>query len=104
MAANQMHLPVRRGVLAMSKSRKTALITGASSGIGLELAKCFAADGHNVVLVSRSEDELRKIAQDLEKNHGIDAIVIAKDLFDSDAAFEVYEAVKARDIEVNYLV
>jgi len=87
-----------------SNSKKTALVTGASSGIGLELAKCFAADGHNLVLVSRSEQELKKVASDLKTQHGIEALVIAKDLFAPDAAKEVYQEVKAQGIEVNYLV
>jgi uncharacterized protein len=85
-------------------ANKTALITGASSGIGLELAKCFAADGHDVILVSRSEIELNKIARDLEQQHGIRATVIAKDLFDENAPRQVYDEVRSRGIEVNYLV
>ncbi len=88
----------------MSETKKTALITGASSGIGLELAKCFAEDGHNLVLVSRSEDELNKIARDLEKQYGIQATVIAKDLFNRDAARELYEDIRRRGVQVDFLV
>ena len=54
-----------------SRHSKTALVTGASSGIGLELARCFAQDGHNLVLVARSADELERIAADLRSKHGI---------------------------------
>jgi len=79
-------------------------MTGASSGIGLELAKCFAKDGHDLVLVSRSENELNEIAQNLQTEYGIEAVVIAKDLFSRDAAREVYEEVRRRGIEVNFLV
>jgi short-subunit dehydrogenase len=59
---------------------KTALVTGASSGIGYELAKCFARDGYNLVLVARSADELKKIAAQLTSDYSISAKVIAKDL------------------------
>lgn len=83
---------------------KTALITGASSGIGYELAKLFAKDGHNLVLVSRSREQLERIAEDFSQRYGITATVIAKDLFEPTAAREVYEEVKAAGIVVNYLV
>src|SRR5438270_9078207 len=88
----------------MSNRKKTALVTGASSGIGVELAKCFAKDGHNLVLVSRSENELHEIAQNLETQYGVQAIVMPKDLFNPDAARQLYEEVHARGIEVNFLV
>ena len=84
--------------------RKTALITGASSGIGYELAKCFAQDGHDVILVARSEDELNRIAENFQQRYGICATVIAKDLFDPDAAWELYDEVSSMGIEINYLV
>ena len=55
----------------MEKDRKgTALITGASSGIGRELARCFASDGHRVVLAARSEDKLKALAAELEGGQG----------------------------------
>jgi short-subunit dehydrogenase len=84
--------------------RKTALVTGASSGIGYELAKCFAQDGHDVILVARSEDELNRIAENFQQQYGICATVIAKDLFDPDAAWELYDEVSSMGIEINYLV
>jgi short-subunit dehydrogenase len=84
--------------------RKTALITGASSGIGYELVKCFAQDGHDVILVARSEDELNRIAENFQQQYGIRATVIAKDLFDPDAAWELYDEVSSMGIEINYLV
>lgn len=83
---------------------KTALVTGASSGIGRELAKLFAADGCNLILVARSEDELQKFARECERAHGITATVIAKDLFEPKAAQEVYDEVKSRGLTVSYLV
>src|SRR5882757_9006858 len=82
----------------------TALITGATSGIGYELAKCFAEDGHDVVLVSRSQSELRAVADDFEARYGVTATPIAKDLFARGAATELYEEVTGRGIIVKYLV
>jgi len=61
-------------------TRRTALITGASSGIGAELAQCFAAGGHNVVLVARSADKLRALATQLEATYAIKAWSVACDL------------------------
>lgn len=84
--------------------RQTALITGASNGIGLELAKLFARDGHDLVLVARSEDKLRELATEMERTHGISALVIAKDLSDPAAPAEVYEQVQAAGIRIDVLV
>lgn len=82
----------------------TALVTGASSGIGYELAKLFAQDGHDLVLVARSDEQLERIAHDLERDHGVKVTVIDKDLFEPKAAREFYDAVCAQGITVNYLV
>lgn len=65
--------------------KETALITGASSGIGLDLARLFAKDGHDVVLVARSEGKLREIAVGLERDFGVTAHVIVADLAKPDA-------------------
>jgi len=56
--------------------RKTALITGASSGIGYELSKVFAKNGYNLVLVSRNTEKLKIISEEIEKQHGIQVIAI----------------------------
>jgi uncharacterized protein len=61
-------------------SMPTTLITGASSGIGFELAKQFAAGGDNVVLTARREDKLKTLARELEQLHNISAIVYRSDL------------------------
>lgn len=78
----------------------TVLITGASSGIGLELAKLFAKDGCNLVIVARREELLNKIAGEFKTEYGVDVEVIAKDLTLKDSAEEVYEQLKDRDIDV----
>lgn len=82
----------------------TALITGASSGIGYELTKVFAADGTDVVLVARRTERLREIAEDVETRYGVTATDIPQDLATPDGPRELYEAVRSRNIEVNTLV
>ncbi|MFZ1864971.1 MAG: SDR family oxidoreductase [Polyangiales bacterium] len=84
--------------------REVALITGASMGIGAELAKLFATDGHDVVLVARSEDKLRSLAQELETAHGIEAHVLASDLSNPAAPAELFAELQSRGIEIDYLV
>lgn len=84
--------------------RKVALITGASSGIGKELARLHAARGGDLVLVARSEQKLTELAAELKRTHSSRVTVIAKDLAQPSAAREVYENVKAGGIEVDYLI
>ncbi|GAB2545756.1 SDR family NAD(P)-dependent oxidoreductase [Spirosoma aerophilum] len=84
---------------------KTALITGASSGIGQELAKLFAQDGYNLVLVGRSDDKLDRLGEVFKSNYGTQQItIINKDLAQEDAAQDVYQQVKDKGITVNVLV
>jgi uncharacterized protein len=85
-------------------SRQTALITGASGGIGLELAREFAKDGYNLVLVARSKDKLESIAQDFAKQYNISATVIAKDLSKASAPDELYNELKTQGIQIDALV
>ena len=61
-------------------SRPTALVTGASSGIGEALAGCFAAAQHDVILVARSEGKLKALAEKLAKKHGVAVSVQSSDL------------------------
>ena len=63
-----------------SQRKQTALITGASGGIGYELAQLFANDGYNLVLIARNEQKLTQIANDWRKKYNISVKVIAKDL------------------------
>lgn len=83
---------------------KYALITGATSGIGYELAKLFAKDGYNLVIVARTESDLQRVGGELERQHNIKVLPIAKSLFDPNAPFEIYNEVKRQGIEVNVLV
>lgn len=83
---------------------KYALITGATSGIGYELAKVFAKNGYNLVLVARSSEDLREKAAAFSSQYSIDAISIVKDLFEENSAIELYNEVKQKGITVNVLV
>jgi uncharacterized protein len=85
-------------------SKQTALITGASGGIGLELAREFAKDGYNLVLVARSKDKLVSIAADFAKQYTISATVIAKDLSKASAADELYNELETQGIQIDALV
>ena len=84
--------------------KETALITGASSGIGLELARLFARDGHDLVLVARSEDRLRQLAEELRPQGAGSVLVLAADLAQPGAAAAVEERLRAESVEVTVLV
>lgn len=87
-----------------SSKRPTALITGASAGIGAELAKVFAAHDHDLVLVARRRDALEALAGTLEGKHGITATVIVDDLGDPEAPERIFAAARDARIEVDVLV
>ncbi len=82
----------------------TTLITGASSGIGLELAKQFAADGDDVVLAARSEDKLDKIALDLQKTYKVNAIVMRSDLAKLHQVDRLCDRLNERGIAIDTVV
>jgi short-subunit dehydrogenase len=82
----------------------TALITGASSGIGLELAKKFAAQGHPVILLARNQEKLEHIALEIHTRFGVPADVIAADLFEANAPKAIYDQLKQRGLKVDILV
>jgi uncharacterized protein len=84
--------------------RKTALITGASFGIGLEFARIFAREGYNVVFVARSADKLRQLASELEKAHGTRSLILAVDLTQPGAPAYVLDQTTRADIQVDVLV
>ncbi|MEV8632009.1 SDR family oxidoreductase [Streptosporangium sp. NPDC051023] len=82
----------------------TALVTGASSGIGVEFARQLAARGHDLVLVARSVGRLESLAEELRKAHGVRAEVVGQDLAAPDAASRVAAEVAARGLTVDLLV
>lgn len=88
----------------MADQQKYALITGGTSGIGRELAKLFAQDHYNLVLVARNQDELAQTANELQQQYGVQVKTIAKDLFQPQAPFEVYDEIKAQGIQIDALV
>jgi short-subunit dehydrogenase len=83
---------------------QTALITGASSGIGLHFAELFARDGWRPVLVARSGDKLHALAADLSSRYGVEAVAIPLDLAQAGAAERLFEEVERRQIAVDALV
>ena len=82
----------------------TALITGASAGIGKELAILFAKDKTDLILVARREVSLNELSEQLKETYGIESYVIAQDLSKPDSANVLYEKVKLLNLEVDYLV
>jgi short-subunit dehydrogenase len=87
----------------MTSTRRTALITGASSGIGKALAENFAKAGYDVILTARSAPAMEAQAADLEQRYGIAATVIAADLESSSAAKELHAEIKRRGFTLSAL-
>ena len=87
-----------------NRTGKTALITGGSAGIGLALAREFAAHGHDLIVVARHRDALEAAAGTLEGKHGISATVIALDLADAESPQRLYDTVIGEGLKVDYLV
>jgi hypothetical protein len=88
----------------MSERPTTALVTGASSGIGLELARVLAADGHHVTLVARDRARLEQVAAELRARHGGEPAVIVADLADPGTPEAVVRQVDAAGRDVAVLV
>jgi short-subunit dehydrogenase len=82
----------------------TALITGASSGIGYELAQIFAREGYQLILVARNQDALDKLAAELKERYQLAVKVLPKDLAQPNAAQEIYAKLQREAIEIDVLV
>jgi len=82
----------------------TALVTGASGGIGEELARLFAADGHDLVLVARGEEKLRRLSEELGAKHKVSARVVASDLSRAEAPREIFDELSRAGVAVDALV
>jgi short-subunit dehydrogenase len=85
-------------------SRRTALITGASGGIGAELARLFAGDGYDLVLVARSADKLARLAEQLARDHPIAVRIMPKDLSNPEAPAQIQAELAAASVRVDVLV
>jgi short-subunit dehydrogenase len=84
--------------------RQTALVTGASAGIGVDLAECFARDGYDVIITARSEDSLREVAARLSNAHKARVIPIAQDLGQIGGGAKLADAIRAQGLQVDVLV
>ncbi|TRX62517.1 SDR family oxidoreductase [Carboxylicivirga sp. M1479] len=82
----------------------TALITGASTGIGKDLAEIHASKGGDLVIVARSKDKLDTVKSELESKYGIKVLVLVKDLTKLTAAQEVYDEVKKTGLNIDILI
>jgi short-subunit dehydrogenase len=83
---------------------QTALVTGASAGIGVDLAECFARDGYDLILSARSEAALKEVADRLAQAHGVKTTSIAQDLGAYGGGTALAEKIKAANLEVDVLV
>src|SRR3712207_8645019 len=90
--------------MSETKRKLTALVTGASGGIGEELARLFAADGHDLVLVARGEEKLRRLSEEFGAKHGVAARVLASDLSRAEAPREIFEELSREGVSVDALV
>src|SRR6478672_8801620 len=87
----------------MKTDGKYALVTGATSGIGFELARLFAKDGYNLVITGRFMESLDITANELSE-WKVDVITIRKDFLESNSAVELYEEVRNKGIEIEFLI
>jgi uncharacterized protein len=92
----------------MARKRKgdgqTALVTGASAGIGIDLAECFAKDGYDLVLAARSESALNEVATRLAEKYKVKAATVALDLGAQGAGQKLADAIKAKGVEIDVVV
>jgi hypothetical protein len=83
---------------------RTALVTGASAGIGVALARVFAEHGFDIVVTARREDRLRAVADEIRSRFGVQATTLAADLADPAAPDHIFEELQRRGVKVDALV
>jgi short-subunit dehydrogenase len=81
-----------------------ALVTGASGGIGLELARVLAANGFALVLLARSRDKLQEIARELKAGHGTNVTIVPADLSEPNAPQAVFDTLRDAGVRIDLLV
>ena len=102
---SQPEVPKRHRQIGMtSVKEETVLVTGASAGIGRELARLFAADGSRLVLVARRREQLEELARELKEQHGVESIVVTADLSDPAAPRAVFDELATKGVEIDVLV
>ena len=87
-----------------ARTVETVLITGASSGIGWELARCFAAEKSRLILVARSTDAMQTLAQELQQAYGCETHVLTSDLSNPESPAKIFEELQGRGITVDVVV
>lgn len=87
----------------MNNTNNYTLITGGSEGIGFELARQFAMNGHNLILVARDTEQLLEAKNELDTEK-VRIMILSKDLFDVNSAFELYQELSEQNIVVDNLV
>ncbi|MBI4044189.1 MAG: SDR family oxidoreductase [Candidatus Diapherotrites archaeon] len=90
--------------LKKTAKAKTALVTGASGGIGLEFAKIFAQESHDIVMVARDREKLVKNAEEIREKHGVQVIVVVLDLARPGSAQKLFNELEKKKIRVDVLV
>lgn len=88
----------------MSEPNTTALVTGASAGLGREFAHLFAADGHDVVLVARRKGKLETLASELSGAYGITATPLPGDLADGETPQRIFDTISDQGLRIEFLV
>ncbi|HVF84798.1 MAG TPA: SDR family oxidoreductase [Abditibacteriaceae bacterium] len=88
----------------MKKRKGTALVTGASSGIGLELANCLARGGYDLVLVARNREKLKEVANTLSRRHNNRVLILVKDLSRPAAPQKIFEELQRANVQIDVLV
>lgn len=86
------------------KKRPRALVTGASSGIGVEFARLLAEQGHDLVITARREDRLNELAEEIREAHGVEVEVVPADLGDPDAPLSLFEKTEGEGKPIDVLI
>ena len=85
-------------------SNKTALVTGASDGIGAEFIQILASRGYDLILVARSEDKLNQLAVKVGGQFGVNCTVIVADLSEPNAAQNLFQSIEEKGLDVDFLI